>query len=171
MQVKFLVQGHSATPRQPRPIPKTYQSQSRRPQSTALWRPACIWSIYFRCIGTLRVVTARELVVLSGSFTSYSMLVRTAPPFTWSCEPREIHNLQRWRARSKSPQASPAHDGDWTWGRRVTGAHATTCMRYCSCSHYCMLLYWYTVHMSRLLNMYVKVLVVRHADRTIILRY
>ena len=32
--------------------------------------------IYFRCIGTLRVVTARELVVLSGSFMSHSMLVR-----------------------------------------------------------------------------------------------
>ena len=47
----------------------------------------------------------------------------TAPPFTWSCEPREIHSLQCWRTRSKSAQASPAHHGDWTWGRRVTGEH------------------------------------------------
>ena len=43
---------------------------------TAPWRPACIWSIYFRCTGTLRVVTARELLILGGSFTSQSMLVR-----------------------------------------------------------------------------------------------
>ena len=45
--------------------------------------------------GTLRVVTARQLVVLSGSFTSHSKSVRrqTAPPFMWSCEPREIHSL------------------------------------------------------------------------------
>ena len=55
--------------------------------------------------GTLRVVTARELVGLSGSFTSHSKSARRLRHFTWSCEPREIHNLQCWRARNKSPHA------------------------------------------------------------------
>ena len=77
--------------------------------------------------GTLRVVTARELVVLSGSCTSHSKSARRLRHFTWSCEPREIHSLQCWKARNKSPQAYPARTGDWTRGRRVTGAHATTC--------------------------------------------
>ena len=76
---------------------------------------------------TRRVVTARELVVLSGSFTSHSKSVRRLRHFTWSCEPREIHSLQCWRAGTKSPQAYPARTGNWTRGRRVTGAHATTC--------------------------------------------
>ena len=77
--------------------------------------------------GTLRVITARELVVLSGSFTSHFQVSETAPPFTWSCEPREIHSLQCWGARNKFPHAYPARTEDWTRGRRVTGAHATTC--------------------------------------------
>ena len=34
-------------------------------------------------------------------------------------------NTQCWKARNKSPKASPAHDGDWTRSRRVTSAHAT----------------------------------------------
>ena len=61
--------------------------------------------------GTLRVVTARELVVLSGSFTSHSKSARRLRHFTWSCEPREIHNLQCWRARKKSPHAYPRAPG------------------------------------------------------------
>ena len=77
--------------------------------------------------GTLRVVTTRELVVLNGSFTSHSKSARRLRHFTLSCEPREIHSLQCWRARNKSPQAYPAHTGDWTQGLHVTGAHATTC--------------------------------------------
>ena len=77
--------------------------------------------------GTLRVVTARELVILSGSLTSHSKSARWLRHFTWSCEPQEMHSLQCWRARNKSPQAYPACTGDWTQGHRATGAHATTC--------------------------------------------
>ena len=77
--------------------------------------------------GTLRVVTARELVVLSGSFTSHSKSARRLHHFMWSCKPQEIHSLQCWRARNKSPQAYPVCTRDWTWGRRMTGTHATTC--------------------------------------------
>ena len=77
--------------------------------------------------GTLRVVTARELVLLSGSFTSHSKSARWLRHFTWSCKPQEIHSLQCWRARNKSPQAYPARTADGTRGCRVTGAHATTC--------------------------------------------
>ena len=51
----------------------------------------------------------------------------TAPPFTRSCEPREIHSLQCWRARKKSAQAYPAHTEDWTRAAAWTGAQATTC--------------------------------------------
>ena len=51
----------------------------------------------------------------------------TALPFMWLCEPWEIHSLQRWRARSRSPQASPMHERDWTQGRHVTDEHTTTC--------------------------------------------
>ena len=52
---------------------------------------------------------------------------QTALPFTWSCEPREIHSLQCWRVRNKSPQAYPTRTEDWTRGRHMTDAHATTC--------------------------------------------
>ena len=41
-------------------------------------------------MGTLRVVTATDLVVV---FTSPLKISEAAPPFTWSCEPREIHDL------------------------------------------------------------------------------
>ena len=65
------------------------------------------------------MVTARELVVVSGSFMSRSNVSETAPPFTWSCEPREIRSLQCWMARNKSPRASPAtglKPGSLAWG-------------------------------------------------------
>ena len=51
----------------------------------------------------------------------------TAPPYMWSCEPWEIHSLQCWRVRNKSPEAYPACIKDWTWDCHMTGAHATTC--------------------------------------------
>ena len=58
------------------PYPRPPFSRKSQVIVTAPWRPACIRSIYFGCIGKLRVVTARELVVISGSFTSHSMSVR-----------------------------------------------------------------------------------------------
>ena len=56
---------------------------------------------------------------------------KTAPPFTWSCEPWEIHSLQCWREGNKSPQASPAHDRDWTRGATAWQARMLS-LHYCS---------------------------------------
>ena len=71
----------------------------------------CMYMEYmFRC-RTPRVVTARELVVLNGLFTTVQLIVsKTTPPLTstWSCEPREIRSLQCCRERNISPQACPA---------------------------------------------------------------
>ena len=69
--VKCLVQRHSATKiRTPRPLDPKSQATATTSQ-----RPACIWSIYSD-IGKLRVITAPELVILSGSFMSHSLSVR-----------------------------------------------------------------------------------------------
>ena len=75
IKVKCLAQGHSAELQQPRPVPKTFQSKVAGHSHRAL--SPCLYMEYlvFRCIGTPRVVTARELV-LSGSFTSHSTTVR-----------------------------------------------------------------------------------------------
>ena len=62
------------------------------------------------------MVTARELVVLSSSFSSPSMSVRRAPLFAWSCESREIHSLQcRRRERNihKSCGQRELNPGGW----------------------------------------------------------
>ena len=45
-----------------------------------------------RPVGTLTAATARELVVLSASFTFPLKGSETAPLFTWSCEPRCIQS-------------------------------------------------------------------------------
>ena len=57
--------------------------------------------------GTLRVVTARELVVLSGSFTSHSKSVRRLRHLRGhaSHERYTVSNVEG--ARNKSPQAYP----------------------------------------------------------------
>ena len=70
--------GHSTTPLQPKPAPETSRCKvadcSHRSTTPYM---ACMYKEYtFRYIGTLRVVTARDLVVLSGSFTSHSTSVR-----------------------------------------------------------------------------------------------
>ena len=55
----------------------------------------------------------------------------TAPLFTWSCKPWEIHSLHCWRARAKSLQASP-----WAWQELNPGPlhdrHAHYHLCYCS---------------------------------------
>ena len=76
IQVKCLAQGHSAKPRQPKPAPKTLQSKVAGHIVTAMTRCMYMEYIYFKCIGTLSVVTSRELVLLSRSFTSHSMSAR-----------------------------------------------------------------------------------------------
>ena len=74
--------------------------------------------------GTVRVITARELVVLSRSFTSHSTSVKRHRHFVCSCKPRDIHNLYCERGRNKPPRASPA-TGFELGAAGVTGAHAT----------------------------------------------
>ena len=123
IKVKCLIQGHSATPRQPRPVPKTFQSIV-----TAPWRPACIWSLFFflRYIGSLMVDTARSL--------SSSVVLLHPTQCQWDGSAIYVVMLSTrdtqsplLKGKNKSLQASPPHDGDWTRGRRVTGANATTC--------------------------------------------
>ena len=64
MQVKYLAQGHSGTLWQPRPVPKTSQSKvaGHSHHHNVLHMEYTLLDV-----GTLRVVTARELVVLSGT--------------------------------------------------------------------------------------------------------
>ena len=76
MQVKCLAQGYSATPREPRPIPKTSQSKVAAHSHHAT-RPCMYMEYnYILDVGTLKVVTARELVVFSGSVTFHSLSMR-----------------------------------------------------------------------------------------------
>ena len=82
--------------------------------------------------GTLRVVTARKLIVLSGSFTSHSKSARRLRHFTWSCEPREVHSLRCWRVRNKSPQAYPTCTRDWTHAGPPHDRHTRYHLRYCN---------------------------------------
>ena len=105
---------HSATPRFLRPV--DYSIQKSRAVATAPQCPAYIWSIHSG-IGTTGVVTPRELVVLSGSFTSHSNLVRGQHHLRARlCEPRETHSFQCSRARNKFSQAClerEANPGSW----------------------------------------------------------
>ena len=75
MQVKCLSQGHSATLRRPRPVPKISQSKvagrTHRATTTYMYM-----EYIFLDVGTLRVVTVRELVVFGGSSTCHSVLVQ-----------------------------------------------------------------------------------------------
>ena len=116
-------EAHSGS-RDPYPRPVSPKSQAA---GSASWRPACIWSTHFRCIGTLRVVTAGELVVLSGTFTSHPMSVRRLRHLRGhaSHDRYTVSNAEGWEIHLHKPL--PAHDGDWTQGCRVTGAHATIC--------------------------------------------
>ena len=91
IQVKCLAQGHSVTPRQERPVPKTSRSKLVG-RATGPRCLACTWSVYSD-IGTLRAVTAGKL------FRQWLFYVPlnvgdTAPLFTWSREPRETHSFQ-----------------------------------------------------------------------------
>ena len=68
------------------------------------------------------------IVVLSSSFMCHSRTVRWLHHLRGhASHERSIHSLQCWRVRDKSPEVYPARTKDWTWGRRMTGAHATTC--------------------------------------------
>ena len=102
MQVKCLVQGQSATLQQLRPVLKTSQSKVAGHSDRATTPCMHVYGVYILDVGTLRVVTARELVtsslavitlsivILNGSLTFHSQVSETAPSFTWSCQPREI---------------------------------------------------------------------------------
>ena len=78
-------------------IPKTKtQDPKWRAAATTSRCLVCIWDIYidrpiYSDIGALRVVTARELIVRSSSFTPHSKLVRRLRHLS---EPRDIHSLQ-----------------------------------------------------------------------------
>ena len=72
---------------------------------TAQQSPACTWSTYHLDVGTLRVVTARELVILSGSFIVPLNISETAPPFRWVMWATRGTQSPMLRARNKCPQA------------------------------------------------------------------
>ena len=104
-----------------RPLDPMRQSIASMPQP-----PACIWSIMFRYVGTLRVVTARELVVLSGSFTSCSVSVR------WHCdlcghvthERYTVSSVEGWERNLQGLSDS----GHQTWAVGMRGTHTTTAL-------------------------------------------
>ena len=88
---------------------------------------ACIWSIYSD------VGPGTEGGHCQGACHPYWFFYvplkvsEMAPPFTWSCDPQEIHSLQCCRARNKSPQASPATDLK-PKAARMTDVHATSAL-------------------------------------------
>ena len=83
------------------------------------WSFVC-WPNDVRCtasIGTLRVVTARELVILSGSFTSHSKSVR------WLCHLHGHMSHKRYTVSSVEGQKVNLHkfcpSGNWTPDRQL----------------------------------------------------
>ena len=77
-------------------------------------------------VGTARVVTARVLVVLSGSFTSQ---IETGPTLTWFSDSRGIHSPQCWEPDFYIKYITTAGTGDGTRADGVTGGcgnHYTT---------------------------------------------
>ena len=100
--------------------------QSRR-SVTVPWCPACIWSIKFRCRDTEGGHCQADCHPQWFSYVPFNVS-EMAPLFTWSREPQEIHSLHYWRVRIKPPHAYPTHNGDWSWGHRVTGKDATTAL-------------------------------------------
>ena len=81
------------------------------------------WGPRDKPIGTLRVVTARELFVLSGSFTFHSVS-DTVPPFTQPCMGASTLMLKGKNYTIISTSLS--RNGPRAWAAAVTGAHATT---------------------------------------------
>ena len=123
MEVKCLAQWDSATLQWQRPAPGT--SQSKVPgRSHCATEPSMHMAEVFRYRDT-------EAGYCQGAchcqwFLYIPLKVsKTASPFMWSCEPWEIHSLQYWRVRNKSPEASPAM-GLKTWAAGATGVCSTS---------------------------------------------
>ena len=98
LQVKGVAQGYSAVLWQPRLTPKTSWSKvvSYSHHGAMPWH---VHGVLSSDIGTLRVVTARELVILSSSFMSYSMSVRWHR-YLHGHAGYERHSLHCWRVRN-----------------------------------------------------------------------
>ena len=119
------------------PTAKTYTQDvlilSRRSQSPT--RDALhLWSIYFSCGDTysghwcLEFLAARELVALSGSFTSYSMSVRQHHHLRSHANHERYTGSNGEGARNKFHKPLPRTEGiEPCTGRRVTGKRANTC--------------------------------------------
>ena len=115
---------HSNQDLHPKPLhPKSWSI------ATLQWCPACTWSIH-SYLGTLRVVTAREHVVLSGSFMSHSMSAR---PHRHLCghvshKRYTVSNVEGWETNLYKPLPQ--------WGSNMGHQHER-CMlcalRYCVC--------------------------------------
>ena len=88
-----------------------------------------IYIIYVYIWGTLRVVTARELFVLSGSFTSHSKTVRWLHHVRSHASHKRytVSNVEGREINLHRAIGYPACTRDWTWGCLMTGAHRTTC--------------------------------------------
>ena len=130
IEVKCLAQWRGAKQRQPRPVPKTFQSKVAGHSHRAM--TPCMYMEYtFRCIGTLRAVTARELV-LSSSFTSHSVSVRRLLHLRGhaSQERYTVSNVEG-REINLHIQASPEHDGGLNPGP-PRDRRARYHLRYCS---------------------------------------
>ena len=115
------------------PHPRPLDAKSWAVAITAQ-RPACIWSIYSD-IGTLRVVTARELVVLGGSFNmSHSKSVRLHCHLCCHSSHKRytltVSSVEGWEANLHKPILFQMGPKPGRWGTGVTGTQAT--LHYCS---------------------------------------
>ena len=115
----ILGQDSAGTGEKPRPMTQGHTAaakirtqdlsiQRRWPYTdAAAQRHACIYTeCIFKYIGTLRVVTAREHVVLSGSFMPHSKSLKGTTTYVVMRATRDtVSNIEEWE--TKYPQASP----------------------------------------------------------------
>ena len=129
LPVKRLVQGHSATPRQARPVLTTSRSKvtGRSHHVTTLWLYIAYMFRYRDSEGPWPLLGACHF--MQWSFYVPPRASETASPYTWSCQPREIQCFHCWRARSYSPQTGPSRSR--TPGRRF-GRRTLCPVGYCA---------------------------------------
>ena len=90
-------------------IPETSQSQVAGHSHRSV--TPCIYGIYILDIGTPEGGHCQGTCRPQWFFYVPLNVSETAPPFTWSCEPWEIHSLQRWRTRRKLCKPLPCAAG------------------------------------------------------------
>ena len=104
----------------PRPLRPNLQAIVTAPR-----RPACIWTIIQIITGTLTVITAKEHVALSGSFTPHTKSVRRHRHYVVMRATRDTQSPILKGESCISTRLS--RKGSWTRAACVTAARSTRC--------------------------------------------